>query len=148
MSNNNVRIEEVRERLGIKGILNVKKEKNVSKKKATRFDTKSFVIDYNLFNSYKLGEEFLMQEMSEKLREEGWKTSDISGQLYSKKNAGLLINRKPSEEEACYIGKSAVVWSLTELFFEKVREEMEEYEKLKASEETSEEAANIEIEIK
>lgn len=85
MSNNNVRIEEVRERLGIKGILNVKNEKNVSKKKATRFDTKSFVIDYNLFNSYKLGEEFLMQEMSEKLREEGWKTSDISGQLYSKK---------------------------------------------------------------
>lgn len=137
MNNNEERIQQIREKLGIKGIVNVKKEVKESKSSLARFETKSFKIDYYLHELYQLGEEFLMQEMSERLRAEGWKTSDISGQLHSKKNAGLLISRKPSEEETEYLGKNVAIWSLTELFFEKVGEEVAEYNRLETSNEDS-----------
>ncbi|MGF2146371.1 hypothetical protein ACQUEF_13490 [Vagococcus fluvialis] len=139
MNNNEERIQKIREELSIKGIVNVKKGKKESKSSSTRFETKSFVIDYYLHESYKLGEEFLMQEMSKTLREEGWKTSCISGQLYSKKNAGLLTSRKPTEKEAEILGRNVAIWSLTELFFEKISDEIAEYKQLEGSKAIDEE---------
>ncbi|WNF89788.1 hypothetical protein [Vagococcus fluvialis] len=139
MNNPEERIKKIREELSIKGIVNVKKERNINKSNTTRYDTKSFTIDHFLYSNYALGEEFLMQEMSQALGELGWKKSDLSGQLYSKKNAGLLISRKPSEEEAELLGRNIAIWSLTELFFEKVSKEMTEYEQLEAFKVTNDE---------
>lgn len=135
MNNHQERVQQIREKLGIKGIMNVKKEVKVTESNSARFETKSFAIDYYLHESYHPGDEFLMQEMSETLRADGWKTSEISGQLYGKKNSGLLTSRKPSEVEAEYLGKNISIWSLTDLFFEKVGKEVAEYKELLASDE-------------
>lgn len=144
MNTKNMTIEEIQTTFGISGVTKVKINKETTTGyKADRFSTKSFEIDLYLYEHYKLEEEFVTQKMSKYFREQGWKTSDISGQLYSKKNAELMINRPPTDEEAEQLGKNISIWQLTTKFFEKMEEEMVAYEeylehqdKVKSKEET------------
>lgn len=144
MNTKNMSIEEVQTTFGISGVTKVKIHKETTTGyKAERFSTKSFEIDRYLYERYKQDEWFVTQEMSKHFRAKGWKTSDISGQLYSKKNAELMINRPPTDEEAEQLGKNVSIWKLTDKFFEKMEEEMVAYEeylehqdKVKSKEET------------
>ena len=144
MNTKNMSIEEVQTTFGISGVTKVKINKETpTGSKADRFSTKSFEIDLYLYEHYKQDEWFVTQEMSKYFREQGWKTSDISGQLYSKKNAELMINRPPTDEEAEQLGKNVSIWKLTDKFFGKMEEEMVAYEeylehqdKVKSKEET------------
>lgn len=130
LDNQEVNVETVENRLGIKGITKVIASKQNTTAKENRFDTKSFEIDRYIYMNYQGGIPFVTGEMSKYLREEkGWPTSAISGQLNAKKNSGLLESRKPNQEESKLIGKNISIWNTTKKFEEVLEAELVDFDK-------------------
>lgn len=138
LHDNNLTAKEVQEKFGIAGITKVKKAANASAVKKDRFSTNSYRIDKFIYEAYPDGQEFTTDEMSAELREKGWQTSEISGQMNGKKKSGLLANRKPTDEEATYIGKGKSIWHATPDFYEKLSVELEEEARQKQASQTDE----------
>lgn len=119
------------EGLEIRGITHQTKLVKKNKEKSVdRRQTKSFKIDEFIYRNYQVNEEFVISEMSRYLRQQGFETKDISGQMHAKKVSGLLSNRKPTEEEARIIGKGVSVWKASQKFYEKLEAELDCYKKL------------------
>lgn len=116
-------------KLNIAGILNPIKPKTTSgAKKTNRFGTRSFEIDKYIYENYQNGKEFITPQMNKYFKDEkNWSSSDLSGQLYAKKNSGMLENRKPTDEEAKVVGKGVSIWHATEKFYEIIEDEMNAY---------------------
>lgn len=103
--------------LGLDTTKKIKKKTTTSKKVIST--SKSFLTDKAIAETVKeVGVEFLTSVISQKLKaEHGFVSSDISGQLYAKVQAGYLNNRKPTEEEVAYTGKGVRVWTTTPKFW-------------------------------
>lgn len=133
-------VTEVKKKLGISGLTRVKK---TVKKMSTRKDrtaTNSFAIDKFIYENYPEGTEFTTAELSEYFRSIDWKTSEISGQMHGKKQAGLLTNRKPTDVESDFIGRGTSIWKATSVFYQKLRDELEP-----ELNQTREESTDIEV---
>lgn len=138
--------EEIAEITGIKGIAKAVVQKKDNQKKKQRYDTKSFMIDRYIYENYHGGGSFATSLMSQYFREmKGWSSSDVSGQLYAKKNAGLLESRKPTADEASIVGKGVSIWNTTPKVDEMMKSELEEFEKSSESKLVSEEGQELNI---
>ena len=107
--------------LGLDTTKKVKKKVKASKK--INPQSKSFLTDTVIAETVKeVGVEFLTSVISKKLKQEhGFVSSDISGQLYAKVQAGYLKNRKPTEQEAEHIGQGVRIWTTTEKFWDRYK---------------------------
>lgn len=124
-----IKMTEQINKLNIAGILNpIKPKKTSGAKKTNRFGTRSFEIDSYIYENYPNSKEFVTSEMTKHFKDEkNWTSSDLSGQLYAKKNSGMLENRKPTDEEAKIVGKGVSIWHATEKFYGVMDEEMNAY---------------------
>lgn len=116
-------------KLNIAGITKIVKPKKIASGiQKERFETKSFKIDHYIYVNYPDGKEFVTSQMGEELKSKyDFTSSDMSGQLYAKKNSGLLENRKPTTVEADVIGKGVSIWHATEKLYEIMKVDMEAY---------------------
>lgn len=77
----------------------------------------SYLVSKLILEQAPNGEPFLTTIIGEKYRAMGKTTNSLSGQLYTKKQSGLLTNRSSNEDETEIFGK-VKVWQATSKFYD------------------------------
>ena len=102
--------------VGGKRIRNRSQSSNSSPRRLNK-SSDSYLVSKLILEQAPNGEEFLTTRIGEKYRAMGKTTNSLSGQLYAKKQSGLLTNRSSIEDETEIFGK-VKVWQATPKFYD------------------------------
>lgn len=104
---------------GIVGGKRIRNRSRSSKSSPRRLNksSDSYLISKLILEQAPNGEEFLTTKIGEKYRAKGKTTNSLSGQLYAKKQSGLLTNRSSNEDETEIFGK-VKIWKATPKFYD------------------------------